>query len=145
LKSVLLVIGACIIILLFSPILDAVNLFRMDDYAATYDVTTAANVTTAPVTLTEALFDDATAYVTVTSNLTADTALPASYVSSTKALTVSGLEASSTRRLSLSYKIDRLANYTGAGLGAKVLPLMLVLGVIGIVVAAAINANRRGD
>ena len=141
-KSVVLLIGACIVILLLGAVMTGVNDFRMEDQVATYDVTTGGGVTTADVTLTEALFGGETYNAAVSSNITGDTPLASAYVAGTKALTVSGLDASSTRRLTVTYKIDAQDAYPGAGLGASVIPVMIILGCIGLVAAAAYSAIR---
>jgi len=144
-KSVLLLVGACIIILLLPAILGSVNDFRMTDYEEPHIVATGGAETTADITLSQALFGDNTYNASITSNVTADAPIPSSYASATKVPTVSGLETSETRRLTITYKIDSLENYYGAGLGARVWPLMLVLGVIGVIVGAVYNATRHGD
>ncbi len=144
-KSVLLVISACIVILFLPAILDSVNSFRSTDYDVEYDATTSANVTSADIVLSQELFDENTAFVTVTSNLTLDAPVPSSYDEATQTLTIDGLEANESRRLSLTYKIPSLDTYTGADVGAKIWPLMLVLGVIGIIAGAVYNAVRHGE
>ncbi len=144
-KSVLLLIGAGIIILLLPAILTGVNDFRMTDYEEPHVATTGGAVTTADITLSQSLFGDHTYNASISSNITADAPIPSSYASATKILTVSGLQASQTRRLTITYKIDSLEDYYGAGIGARAWPIMLVLGVIGVIVGAVYNATRHGD
>lgn len=143
-KPVTLLLGAVVIILMMAAVLTAVDNFRMTEYEESHIVTT-ANVTTAPVTLSQELFSDETYNAGVTSNVTADAPIPSSYVSSTQVLTVSGLAVSETRLLTITYQIDALEDYFGASLGARVWPLMLVLGVIGVIVGAVYNATRHGE
>lgn len=144
-KSVLLIIGAVIIIILLPATLTSINNFRSADYEEPHDVTTTNPDTTADITLSQTLFNGKTYNVVVTSNITADAPIPSAYVSATKVLTVSGLETDATRRLTVAYKIDGLEDYVGASLGAQVWPLMLALGVIGIIVGAVYTATRHGD
>lgn len=144
-KSVLLIIGAVIVIILLPATLTSIDDFRAKDQIATYNVDTGGGVTTATVTLVEDLFNDLTANVTISSNSTDDAPIASSYSSTTNVLTVSGLIASESRQLTVTYKIDALADYFGAGTGARVWPLMLVLGVIGIVVGAVYNATKHGE
>jgi hypothetical protein len=95
--------------------------------------------------LVESLYDSATSRVSVSSNVTADAPIASSYVSATKTLTVIGLDADTTHRLTVTYEIDALDLYPGAGVGAKVWPMMLILGVIGIIAGAVYSATRHGD
>ena len=144
-KSVILIISACMIILLLPAVLLSINEFRMTEYEEPHIITTAAEVTTSDITLSQELFSGETYNAVVTSNITADAPIPSSYVSSTQVLTVTGLEADNSRTLTITYEIDALNDYIGAGLGATIWPIMLVLGVIGIIVAAVYQATRRND
>ncbi len=144
-KSALLIIAACIIILLLPATLTAINDFRMVNYTEPHIITTTSPDTTAPVTLTQALYDSSAANAAVSSNNTNDAPLSLSYVSATKVLTVDGLELNKTRTLTVTYKIDALAAYTGAGIAVKVWPIFLILGVIGLIVGGVYNATKHGE
>ena len=144
-KSVSLIIGAAIVILLLGGVLSAINEFRSTDVQESYDVTTAANVTSTAVAIVHELFGDNTISAEVSSNLTADAPIPYSYVANTQVLTITGLEADNTRRLTLDYLTDGLWDYPGASIAASMWPIMLVLGVIGLIVAAVISASRHGE
>lgn len=142
-KALLLMIGAVIIILLMPAVLLSVNDFLMDEYEASYIVTTGANATSTDITLTQELYDDQTYNAVVTSNITADAPVPSSYVSSTQVLTVTGLDADNSRTLTVTYQIDALELFFASGVTARAWMLLLALGVIGIIVAAVYNAVRR--
>ncbi len=142
-KPVLLAIGALIIILLAPSMLASVDDFLTNDHEAIYDVITAPAATTADVVFVESLYDSATSRVSISSNVTADAPIAASYVTATKTLTVSGLEADNTHRLTVTYEIDGLDLYPGAGVGAKVWPLFIILGVIGIIAGAVYSAVKH--
>ena len=144
-KPVTLLLGAVVIILMMAAVLTAVNDFRMTEYEESHVATTGGAETTYDVTLSQELFSDETYNAVVTSNVTADAPIPSSYASATQILTVTGLEASETRLLTITYQIDSLEDYFGASLGARVWPLMLVLGVIGVIVGAVYNATRHGE
>ncbi len=145
-KSVGTIIGACLIILLLSSILVGINTFRSTDHTESHGhVETGAAVTSADVVLTLALFDATIANATVTSNTTLDIPLVTAYTSSTKALTVTGLHASDNRTLTIAYKIGDLDSYLAADLGSRLYPVLLVLGVIGIIIGAVVNAFKRTD
>lgn len=144
-KAVSLILGATIIILLMGAIIGAINDFRMADFSEDHIVTTAANVTTATVTLSQDLFGDNTVNALVSSNVTADAPIANAYTAATNALAIIGLDDGVTHRLTIDYKIDGLWDYPGAGLAAKMWPLFLVLGVIGIIVGAVYTATKRGE
>lgn len=144
-KSVSLIIGAICVILLLSGAISAINSFRATDITEEYDITTAAGVVTANITLVHELFGDNTISAEVTSNNSLDAPIAFSYTSSTQVLQVTGLEVSQTRRLTIVYGTDALWDYPGASIAARVWPLFLVIGVIGLVVAAVYNATRHGE
>lgn len=144
-KALTLLIGAIIVILLLGATLGAINEFRSTDIEEPYNVSTGANETTVDIELTQELFGDNTISATVTSNLTGDAPVSYSYESSTQTLTVAGLLESSSRRLTIDYKTDALWDYPGAGIATRMWPLFLVLGVIGLIIAAVIAAMRRGS
>ena len=146
-KPVMLIIGACMIILLLAGVLTGIQDVRSTSHTDAFgSVTTAAAVTTANVTLVEDLFGDRTAEVTsVTSNLTTDIPLVYSYTAATNRLIISGLTASETRTLTVVYKIGRLTDYFGVDTAIRTWPMFLVLGVIGIIAGAVYSASKRGE
>lgn len=144
-KSALLVIAACLIILLLPATVAAINDFRMTDYEAGYMVTTGGGETSADVELSQELFNDDTSLVSVSSNSTNDAPIPSTYVDATDTLTIIGLNQSTTRLLTLTYSINALEDYVGAGIASRVWPIFLVLGVIGLIVGAVYNATKHGE
>ncbi len=141
-KAMSLVIGAILIILLMAAGLTAITNFRSAAYVEPHVVTTGGGITTADVVLTQSLFDDDTSFVTVTSNVTGDAAIPSSYVAATKILTVGGLLASESHYLYVTYRYGQLTSYWGADLAARTWPIFLILGIIGIIVGAVIIAAK---
>jgi len=144
-KSALLLISALMVILLLPAGLTAINDFRMTDHTELHVVTTVAPDTTGDVTLTQDLFNTSVVNAEVSSNNTLDAPLAQSYASATNVLTVAGLQTDAIRTLTIVYKIDALSDYFGAQIGTKVWPLFLILGVIGLIVAAVYNATKRGE
>ena len=144
-KSALSIIAACLVILLLPATLYAINDFRMTDYEEGHNITTEAAETTASVQLSQKLFNDDTSLVSASSNCTQDAPIPSSFVPATDILTITGLAEDTSRLLTLTYKIDALEDYMGAGIGARVWPIFLVLGVIGLVVSAVYSAMRHGE
>lgn len=143
-KSALMIISACLVILLLPATLLAINQFRTVDWWEPYDIDTGANPYT-DITLTQELFKGKTYNVTVVSDNELDAPIPFSYNKTSRVLRVTGLKTNDSRRLELTYKIDNLQDYLGAGIGAAVWPIFLVLGVIGIIAGAVYNAMRRGE
>ena len=143
-RSVAILLGVVVIMLLSPAIIDSVADFRTDEYTAQYDMTTSVNETDTDITLTEAVFGNATANIEVSSNVTADAPVASAYVSATKIVTISGLEDDTSHRLTLIYPVTGLGDYIGAGVGAGALPLLLILGLFGLI-AAAVYSGTRGD
>ena len=144
-KSVMLLLGACIIILLLSAVIPAVNDFRSEEYTESHGVVvTGVGDTSANLTLTQDLFLKDNAQVeSVTSNVTADVPLISTYTSASDKLLITGLVASTTRTLAVTYNIASLDNFYGVDLATRVIPMFLVLGVIGLVAAAVYSGTRR--
>ncbi len=144
-KSASLLFAALILILMLAGMLAAGNEFRSLAYTEPHIVTTGGGITTSDIALSQALFSSATANAVITSNNTADAPIPFSYVSATKVLTVSGLAASSVRNLSIVYRIDALTDWPGASLVFRFMPMLLVVGIIGLVAGAVYQVTRRGE
>ena len=132
------------VVLFMLPIASMVYDFRTDQREDVFVVTTAVAVTTANVTLLRAVFDNDTGTITFTSNTT-ETPAVSTYNTTTRQLLVSGLEASTTRELDVTYDIDVLSQEGTAlnGLMDRV-PAIYLLLIIAFPVAAmaAIFLNK---
>jgi len=144
-KAISLIIGVCIIIVLLGAVLGAITSFRSAQYVQPAVVTTAPGVTTASVVLVQPLFDATTGYVTITSNDTGDAAIPFAYTSATRALTVSGLVASTSHYLYVTFRYNQLDSYLAADIISKLWPFMIGVGVIGVIGVAVYSAFDRGQ
>ena len=143
-KSASLLFAALFLILMLAGMLAAGNEFRSLEYTAPYIVTTGGGVTTADISLSQELFSDATANAIITSNDTDDAPIPFAYVHATKVLTVSGLAASTTRNLSIVYRIDALTDWPGASLVFRFMLMLLVVGIIGLIAGSVYQVTRSG-
>ncbi len=144
-KTSSLLIAAVIIILMLPAVLLSIDDFRLVDQKDPFNVTTAAGVTSANITLSQDLYGGNTANAAVSSNETDDAPIAASYTTATNVLNITGLVESNTRRLDVTYSIDRLGDYFGAATGSKVLPILMILGILCIVGGAGYAAwNRHG-
>ena len=143
-KSATSLIAAGIILLMLPAIMLAIDQFRLTDQADPFLVPSGANSTA--VTLSQELFNDDTSNVSsIASNITTDAPIASSYVSATQALTITGLQTGSDHYLTVTYSIDNLGDYFGAAAGSRVLPVLLILGILCIVGGAGYQAFRRGE
>jgi hypothetical protein len=144
-KSATLLLAAMIMILLAYPVIVSVNEFRSREYTEPHIVVTDGASTTAPVVLVNDLFGDTTANAEVVSSDVDDAPYPSAYVPGTNTLTVAGLAISTTRTLTVTYRIAALTDYPGADLMARFWPIFLILGIFGLIGGAIYNATRKGD
>jgi hypothetical protein len=143
-KIVITIIGVILILLLFGTMLGGINEAqtdeRTDGFAA---VVTGGGITTAPVVLVADLYDnDILNVVDITSDLITDVPLVGTYVPGTNTLNVVGLTAADTRTLTVTYEIDALTGSPGVGSFFNFLPLLVVIALVIIVVAAMIAAFK---
>ena len=138
-------IAAGIIILLLPAMLLGIDQFRLVDQVDPFTVDTGGAVTTANVTLSQDLYGNQTRNASVSSNVTADAPIASGYVSATNVLNITGLQDSAAHYLTVTYSIDRLGDYFGAGVAAKVIPVLLILGILCIVGGAGYQAFGRGE
>ncbi len=144
-RTLMLLLGVCVIILTMSSVFAATESFRSASLTEQHDITTGVGENTTSVALTQALYSSTTANATVTSNITADAPIASSYTSSGHVLVVSGLSASNTRRLTIIYKYGTLGGYPGVDTMASMWLIFLGLGVLGVVAGAIYSAFRERD
>lgn len=131
-KAAIQVIAALIIILMLGAVVTALDSFRLDEQVDPFTVT--SGNTSAQLTLSQSLYNADTANViSITSNTTTDAALPSTYVSATKVLTITGLDSTASHYLYVTYYRDGLEEYFGAQTASRTVPVLLILGVISIV------------
>jgi hypothetical protein len=144
-KPISLIIGACIVILLLGAVLGGITLFRSAEYIQPAVITTAGGETTADVVLIQPLFDDTTSYVTITSNVTGDAAIPSSYTAASHTLTISGLLASTSHYLYITFRYNQLTSYWAADIASRAWPLLIAVGLLGCIGAAIYSAYGKND
>jgi len=144
-KSVMLILGGCVVILLFSAVIAGVQDFRSTEYTqVSGNVTTNPGITSANVTLVQDLFMDRNSEVeSIVSSNTLDVPLVSTYTAASNRLLVTGLAESNTRNLTIVYNIANLADFWAVDLASRTLPLFIVLGVIGVVAASVYVATQR--
>lgn len=144
-KAASILIAAGVIVLMMAGFMSALNSFMVKTQTDPYTVTTAAGVTSANVTLSQDLYAGATSRVTVSSTDTTDNPIAWTYTTATRVLLVTGLEANTSRTLTIAYDIDNLTVFWGAGVTAKVIPTLLLLGVLSIVAGGVRSAFTHGE
>ena len=146
-KVVMTIIGVILIILLSGTMLGGIDEAKTDDRTDTILVVTAANggsPTTGTAVLVAELYDDAIAnVVSITFNDAREVATPTLYTALTRTLTVGGLNDDASRSLTITYKVDALADYTAVGSFFGFLPLIVVIAAVVIVIAAMVGAFKN--
>jgi hypothetical protein len=102
------VIGILAIFLLLgafaTPINDGIKTWRTNDTSEDFEVTTGAGVTSANLTLSYNLYQEALAEVqSISSNDTDDSPVASAYTDATKVLLVGGLDGDTVRTLTVDY------------------------------------------
>lgn len=144
-KSVMILIGVVVVIMMLGAMMLALNTFRAEAITAPYNVTTDGSTTQATVTLANPVLDDNKINITVTSSDQDDAPIPFTYVAATDSLTITGLAISTTRTLTVVY--DTPAQDGVVDILARYFPVFLVLGIIaivaGLIYTAVQNARNR--
>ncbi len=144
-KGVVALIGVGVIILLMGAIMAALTGFRSVEITAPYNVTTDGSTQQGAVVLANDVLDDNKINIEVSSSDQDDAPVPFTYVPSTNTLTVTGLAVSTTRTLTVIYKVSSLDGVLDVL--ARYFPLFLILGALGIVagiIAGAVQSARGG-
>ncbi len=137
--------GIALLFLILNPMMGGLESFRTDEQVDTFSSTTAGGETTENLTLTQSLFQDDTHYASVSSNYTDDVPLATAYNAGTQVLTISGLVASQTRALAITYEFGSLDSSvdTVAGL-VPTLWIVSIIAIIGLAIAVVVLGLRRG-
>ena len=143
-KVVIGIIGIVIAMVVFPIIMSSTHDVQTDNRTELFaGVVTGGGETSANVTLTKQLYNDDVAYVTsITSSLITDVPVASSYNSGTKALTVGGLTAASSRTLTVNYENNALVDYTGMGAVVGITPLLIWVSIIAVVIGGIYVAFR---
>jgi len=116
-------------ILLMLPLTSAVYDFKTDVKTQTNTITTGANVTTADVVLSKALYDNDTSTISFTSNISESPSITA-YNPVTRTLSTANLTASSTRALGIAYDVDALSDSAAMATIVNALDFIWLLSII---------------
>lgn len=132
-------IFSIVVMILFLPgLFDKVADARVDPATQQFSVTTGVGVTTANVTLNQPNFhENSVEGISVESDNSDDVPAPTDYVSSTRALTIGGLEAGYTRALTVDFEVEALDD--SFDVGVSVVPYLLLFGVIALIIGFIIK------
>ena len=145
-KTILLVIGVIVVILMFSTLMGGIKTAQTDERTDTFAaVTTGGGIVEADVVLVADIYgNDILNVVSITSDLNTDAPLPDTYVAGTNILTVRGLTASQTRTLTVVYQYSALtgdAESAGTFLGFT--PLLIGISIVVIIIAGLVMAFKN--
>lgn len=127
-KVVLAIVAILLILLLGGNLLpDVVTDVASESYSEPYTVVTGSGVTNTTETLSFASYYDDLQGITASSNDTGDSPVIMSYDSTTYDVLVAGLQASTTRILTLTYLRDSHQEYTGFSGFIRMIPLIVII------------------
>ncbi len=135
------IIMIAIAFVVFPIIMDASDSILAPEKTQAITVPTASGVTTATLTLTDGVYENDKANVTLSSSNANDTPVVSS--ASGKSVVVTGLEASSTRIMNVTYASDALDNYTGLAAIVKVAPLIVFVSILGVAIGGAYFSFKK--
>jgi len=144
-KTALTIIGAIIVLVLFGTMMTGIGEAQTneqeDDFGA---VVTGGGDFDADVVLTVPLYDEGLINVVdITSDLGTDVPLATDYTALTQTLEVSGLTASQTRTLTVTYRYAALDDYAGVNEFFGFIPLLVGVAIVAIVVGAIVVSFRN--
>lgn len=135
------IIMIAIAFVVFPIIMDASDSILAPEKTQVVTVPTAGGVTTATLTLTDGVYENDKANVTLSSSNAND--VPVVSSASGKSVVVTGLEASSTRIMNVAYASDALDNYTGLAAIVKVAPLIVFVSILGVAIGGAYFSFKK--
>ena len=142
-RIVITLFGVMLILMMFGGMLAAIHAFRGQDFTEPHIVVTASGQTSATVTLAAAVMDGDNYDVTITSSNPADAPVPFSYDNANNQLTVTGLNPSDTRTLTITYPVAQLDAFTDTA--ARLMPAYIIMAAICAVGGSIYLAFKRGD
>lgn len=125
------IVAVMIAFVMFPMVLDGAHDIRTDPCTVTGDITTGVGELDGDVVFTVPLYNDTTANInTLTSDNVADTPVAGTYTAATNTLNVTGLAASDSRTITITYTGDATADYTGLGSLVSIAPLIIFVGLL---------------
>lgn len=118
--------------ILFPMVMSGTHEVRTDDATQSGNITTGVGATTGDIVIAHGgLYNDSTDSVTsVSSSNGGDTPAASSYTAATDTLTVSGLEASKTRTITVAYEYNAISDYEGMEETTSIAPTVLFVALL---------------
>ena len=144
-KTAFTIIGAIIVLVLFGTMLAGIGEAQTDERTDPFGaVVTGGGITVADVVLVVPLYEGNLGnVVSITSDLGTDVPIQTDYTALTQTLEVSGLTASDTRTLTVTYKYGALGNYVGVNSFFGFIPLLVGVAVVIIIVGSMVGAFKN--
>jgi len=143
-KSVIGFIGVGVILLLMSMMMTAVKGSTTAPRTDSFSVTTGGGETTAIIGTQEFPWKGLTSSVETISSSQPTLDFPLCSFVSGNEVTVSGLDASQTRVLTVTYLYDSNQGFMGASQMATIVPLLLWVGIICLVIGLGMAVFKKG-
>ena len=143
-KSVIGLIGIGVVIILMSVIMSGLKSSATDSRQDSFSVTTTGGQTTAIVGTQELPWKGLTSSVETISSSQPTLDFPLCSFVSGNEVTVSGLDASQTRVLTVTYLYDSNQGFMGASQMATIVPLLLWVGIICLVIGLGMAIFKKG-
>ena len=131
------IVAIAIAFIVFPILLTSTHSIQTDQVTKNAAGVTTTSGTTATITLASALFKTRAADVVSISSDNAGDTPTVSTVSNSTVIVIGGLETSTSRALAIVYDVDALTDYTGLSAIVGVSPMLIFIGILGIVVAGA--------
>ena len=130
-KVLLSILGIVVGLILIATILpNVITDVTTDDYGENFNVSTGAGVTSTDETLTYDHYYGDLTDLSATSDNENDTPVVMSYNEDTKVTNVDGLQASASRILNIAYVREAHQEFTGTSTFIRMIPLILVMGLM---------------
>lgn len=144
-KTAFTIIGAIIVLVLFGTMLMGIREAQTDEQEDAFGaVVTGGGITQADVVLTAPLYGEVlTNVVSITSGLGTDVPLATDYTVLTRTLEVSGLTASQTRTLTVTYQYGALDDYMGVNTFFGFIPFLVGIAIVAIIIGSIVLAFKN--
>jgi hypothetical protein len=139
-KVVSILIGAGICLLMLGGLMSAIKAARGSNFTEPHIIATGGGITQENITLAATVMDGMNTNVIVTSTNPLDAPIPFALNAITKQLTVTGLNASDTRTLTITYPVSDLDGFTDEVV--RFIPAFWIIGVLCCIGGAGYLAFR---
>lgn len=137
-KAVSILIGCGLILMMLGGMMAAIHAFRGADFTEPHIV--GAGSATTNIVLAGDVMDASNTDVRISSTNVLDAPVPFAYDSTTRQLTVNGLDSGESRTLTITYPVLRVDGFTDTA--SRFFPAYLIIAILCLVGGAAYQAFR---